>query len=155
MRPYSILPTDCLLRPKHLTAGALTPEAYLEAQRADILRKMAALPLLNWRMPFVHQERVALKVCDSQWQLVCECGGVALYDPEWALGACFSCGAIYRQEPPSNWRALERVLTCRPSLSTRHILPGQTLADLVAENIQHGDRVSTIDEEGAVATRHI
>ena len=139
---FYLLPTETLIRPCHIY-GAPTPEYYLEMQRSSILRKKADFPFLNWRMPFAWSGApAALKVSDAHWQVqCCECANTPAYDPDWQLAACFTCGAIYRQAPPTDWRAIERVLVCRPYLNQRHMLIGQTLAELVAENVEHGDPI--------------
>lgn len=137
---YSIFPSDRLLGPRELH-GATSPASYLTMQKSSIHAKMRSFSALNWREPFVSPYVAALKVSDSCWQLVCECGNCPSYDPEWALAACFTCGAVYRQPPPEDWREIQRILTLRPRLNNRHMLPGQTLADLVAENLEHGDPV--------------
>lgn len=48
------------------------------------------------------------------------------------------CGLICRAQWPANVREIERVLLARPVPGTRHWSPGETLAELVAENIEHG-----------------
>lgn len=136
----SILPTQYLLRPRELH-GAISPEHYLQMQAASIRAKMRQFPFLNWQPPFVYAGTVPLKVSDSCWQLVCECGNFPAYDPEWEMACCFSCGAVYYQPPPSDWRDIQRVLVNRPRLQNRHMLPGQTLNDLMRENLEHGDAI--------------
>jgi len=139
---YSILPTDHLLGPRELY-GAPSPEIYIQMQVMSIRAKMKQFPFLNWRVPFVHTGKpVPLIVADSLWQLVCGCGGnFPSYDPHWEVAACFSCGAVYRQAPPRDWRRIEEVLVCRPVPGDRHLTVGQTVADLVRENREHGDPV--------------
>ena len=136
---FSILPTDHLLGPRELH-GAATPEQYLLQQRVSILEKRTRFPFLNWRLPFLHLGApVPFKVSDSCWQLACPCGNYPSYAPEWALAACFSCGAIYRQAPPYDWRDVQRVLVNRAKLGERHMLIGQTVEELRAENRAHGE----------------
>ena len=135
----SLLPTDRLLRPRELHPYVQTPAGYRRAQMRAIRQQMAAFPNLNWQWPWRYFGTVALKVSDSQWQLVCACGNYPLYDPEWELACCYTCGAVYEQAPPSDWREIERVLVNRPRLNNRHMLVGQPLADLIAENFEHGD----------------
>lgn len=137
---FSLLPTDHLILPKEIHRGVTSPETYLLAQRVAILQKRVEFSNLNWRMPFEWEGAlVLLKVSDSHWQLVCGCGNTPAYDPGWQLACCFTCGAIYKQAPPDNWREIERVLVNRSSFIHRHMLPGQTVEELRAENRAHGD----------------
>jgi|TARA_Y100000310_G_scaffold98201_1_gene95919 hypothetical protein len=135
----ALLPTDHLLRPRELHPRVRTAADYRTQQRIAIEQKMQEFPGLNWERPWRHIGAGVVKVSDSQWQIVCICGNYPLYDPEWQLACCYSCGAIYEQAPPEEWREIERVLVARPKLGMRHWLPGETLADLVAENLAHGD----------------
>jgi hypothetical protein len=135
----SLLPVDELLRPRHLHPRVNTPEDYLRAQRQSILAKRAAFPNLRWQLPWYAVEEVPLKICNSEWQLICPCGNTPLYDPEWQLACCFSCGAIYRQAPPDDWREIEAVMVKRHHIDHRHMLPGQTVEELRQENRDHGE----------------
>ena len=137
---FSLLPTDCLLRPKHLHPRVSTPDDYLREQWQSIIAKKQAFPHLGWQLPWAFVGTAPIKVSDGQWQIVCGCGqNTPLYDPEWELACCFTCGAIIRQTPPLEWREIERVLLNRPNMTNRHMLVSQTLAELCAENREHGD----------------
>lgn len=48
------------------------------------------------------------------------------------------CGLICRAQWPPNVADLERVLLARPVPTSRNWQPGETVADLVAENIDNG-----------------
>lgn len=128
------------MRPKHLHPNVSSPQDYVQAQATSIRSKMAAFPNLHWQLPFRHVgDPVPVKVSESCWQLVCSCGNTPMYDPEWALACCYTCGAVYDQGPPKDWREIERVLLNRPNQINRHMLVGQTLDELRAENREHGD----------------
>ena len=139
--PFSVLPTTRFLGPRDLYPQLRTEAEYLELQRASILAKRAQFQTLNWRMPFLHDGAAPFKVSDGMAQVVCvySCGNYPSYDAEWGLACCFTCGAIYRQAPPEDWLEIERVLINRPNPASRHMLPGQTLDELRAENRAHGD----------------
>ena len=136
---FSLIPTDVLLRPRHIYPDVSTPAHYLAAQAIAIVQKMQHFPNLRWREPFFSAVTVPVKVSDGHVQVVCACGNYPAYDPEWQLACCFTCGAIYRQAPPDGWTEIERVLLSRPLQNTRHMLVGQTLDELRAENREHGD----------------
>ena len=135
---FSTIP-DKILRPKHIHPNVSSSDDYMREQYKSIGQKAHAFPHLNWRQPFVHSEVVPFKVSDGHWQVVCECGNHPAYDPEWELACCFTCGAIYEQEPPDDWEEIERVLLNRPKQNNRHMLVGQTVEELKAENREHGD----------------
>lgn len=140
------IPTDVILRPWHLHPHVSTPEDYRREQARAIDAKRDAFPNIPWSAPWAYDGPARpVKVSDSMWQLVCGCGNCPMFDPEWELACCYTCGAIFTQAPPAMWRAVERVLLCRPKVQTRHWLPslGETLDTLMAENRQHGDPVPT------------
>jgi len=51
---------------------------------------------------------------------------------------CWDCGAGADIVWPSNLEDIERLLMMRPDPIARNWFPGETLADLLAENIRHG-----------------
>jgi len=138
---HSILPTGYLLRPCDLYPYVKTAADYLLGQQHAIEKKIIAFPNLNWNLPWECVVVAPLKVSDSCWQLVCPCGNYPSYDPTWQLACCYSCGAIYRQPPPAEWELVQQVLIQRKKHHQRHWLVGETLADLIAENLAHGDAV--------------
>lgn len=89
------------------------------------------------------------------WIARCPCGarGVprpgSIVDVACPLVWCVRCG---NQAVGGGWRpvllppeedraAIEAVLLCRPSVEDRNWEPGETLADLAAQNREHGDPV--------------
>ena len=70
----------------------------------------------------------------------CVCGDCATVHPVWRLACCCFCGAIYRDlEIPDNANAIAAVLLKRANPSTRNWRRPETVADLQAENIAHGE----------------
>ena len=51
---------------------------------------------------------------------------------------CWGCGAEAEIQWPVNPAAIERLLLMRPLAQTRNWSPGETLHDLLAENVLHG-----------------
>lgn len=86
------------------------------------------------------------------WVARCACGAPGVPSPgcvvflDAPLGWCVRCGnaaasGCWRPVllPPADERAaIEAVLACRPDIATRNWAPGETVADLVAENAAHG-----------------
>src|SRR3990167_144474 len=127
---FNVLPTDHVLCPRELHPGVSTPYDYLRAQAQAIRSKQLQFPHLNWQLPWLYVgEPVSVKVSSSCWQLICSCGNYPLYDPEWQLACCYTCGAVYRQPPPDAWQEIERLLVLRPLLHTRNWLPEETPDD--------------------------
>lgn len=51
---------------------------------------------------------------------------------------CLACGLVCPADWPTNRVDIDRVLAQRPFSLTRNWEPGETLADLIAENVAHG-----------------
>lgn len=57
---------------------------------------------------------------------------------------CVECGnaavsgAWVAVEWPPDWQDIETALSCRPDRATRNWVPGETAADVFAENVKHG-----------------
>ncbi len=85
-------------------------------------------------------------VAQGRWSLTCPCGGGEYaFEEGWMM--CASCwndwaGHYYiRSFFPSRRKDIERVLMCRIRRSTRNFILGETVPELIAQNIEHGDRV--------------
>lgn len=122
--------------------GARTPTEYRARQAQHIADIKVARPELAWRDPFLSSETPTPFVSGGRWVVMCGCGNAPSYDPDWRLALCFECGASYeRVPPPDRSDHGEAVLMARPAMTQRHWLVGETLRDLIAENIAHGDAV--------------
>lgn len=104
------------------------------------------------------------RVNHGVWIAPCPCGargtpspgGVVFFDTP--LVCCARCGnqgvggGWRRVEiPPENERALiEMVLLCRPNVEDRNWEPGESVADLIAQNAAHGDPVPAHIAEAAL-----
>lgn len=100
-------------------------------------------------------ERRPAYVHYSTWVVECPCGQEISASAEWRTAICLVCGAVVEPLFPLNQLAIEATLLQRPDARTRNWLPtaelmarfdlraidgtvrGETLADLVAENLQH------------------
>jgi hypothetical protein len=51
------------------------------------------------------------------------------------------CGATVQAEMPPNEPEITRLLEQRPRRANRNWVPGETVKDLQAENVQHGIRI--------------
>lgn len=84
----------------------------------------------------------------GRWIIDCACGAGNAAHPDWQGSACPACGAIHRRVIfPDDREAIEAVLEERSRPGNKFWKPGETVADLVAENINHG--VRKLEEGGA------
>jgi hypothetical protein len=88
---------------------------------------------------------VTAEVNDGRWIVKCpDCTGAMAGEPSHPFFMCDACwnignsGRWYSVTFPVNRVALETELLKRPLTSNRNWLPGETLADLVAQNLEHG-----------------
>lgn len=98
-------------------------------------------------------ERAVAYVNHGRWMIDCPfgCGAAQEADPDWPLTLCVHCwnepvgGAWIRVEWPSPKTAekIERMLVVRPDETTRNWRPGETVAMLGQENVDHGVAAST------------
>jgi hypothetical protein len=124
-----------------------TPDTY-PAFVEKVYRPMAArvgveLP----RLDVVSGEPLPAIVNSNRWIVECpDCNGAEMAWKQWPLFVCATCwnGAAevpYTFRPvrfPEYETAIERVLMARPVPATRNWLPGESVADLEAENAAHG-----------------
>jgi hypothetical protein len=92
------------------------------------------------------------------WIASCECGAEGHPSPgcvvylDNPIGWCVRCGnrahgGMWRpiMVPGADERAaIEAVLLCRPSLSDRNWQPGETVDELIAQNLAHGDPIPEV-----------
>lgn len=80
---------------------------------------------------------VFARVDDGRWLADCSlCPGAELVEPGERM-LCGSCGAVSTVKWPSEADTIESVLVERP-VTNRFWFPGETVADLRRENIEHG-----------------
>jgi hypothetical protein len=141
-----------------MSGAARDPRSYL----LSLYPKAAIAPL----------DRVALtaaplvaRVNQGVWIASCSCGMPGIPRPgcvvflDHLLGWCVRCGnqawgggwRTIAAPPEAERRLIEAVLACRPDLETRNWEPGESVADLIAENIAHGVPIPTDDEPPASA----
>ena len=82
----------------------------------------------------------------GRWIAECECGGAEIVDPITRLFMCASC---FNLDHKHRWRlvalpdattsqVIEAALVMRPELRTRNWRPGESVADLIAQNVENG-----------------
>ena len=94
---------------------------------------------------------IAAYVNHGRWIAECpnRCGNAIVVSQAEPHFICFGCGSPendgkwYNVMLPSEWRAIEQELLKRPArvafeASHRNWIPGETVADLRAENAEHG-----------------
>lgn len=97
------------------------------------------------------------RVNHGTWIASCDCGARGIPAPgcvvfvDKQLGWCARCG---NQGSGHGWRPvqipsadlrnqIEAVLLCRPNVGDRNWEPGESVADLIAQNQEHGDPIPT------------
>lgn len=110
---------------------AVDPEMYRQAH--ELRMRAAGIP--------VHDSAHALvmEVNHNRWNPMCpECNAGVCTGRNWKEARCFGCGAIFRTVVwPEDIDAIEKILHKRPP-KARHWKPHETIAELFAQNIQHG-----------------
>lgn len=87
----------------------------------------------------VHSVKVPLVVYinDGRWVGNCSCGSGVSVSPEWRLGCCASCGAIYEQLTlPGDSDDIVEALEKRP-VPNQNWNPGESVDQLLIENAEH------------------
>src|SRR5687767_10775098 len=106
-------------------------------------RKIGELRRMGERVA-VHPNATAVtaRINEGRWLFDCvepDCGSGVLAHPEWQIGRCFGCGAVYTVIAfPRNWQDVETILLARSRTTTRNWQPTETLDDLRRENADHG-----------------
>ncbi len=118
--------------------GVTSAEDYLQKHASFIAKKAK-----RGSRVVVHDavDPIAARVDANRWLVDCECGNCCATDPAWAVACCYDCGAIHRTVvfPDDEMRELfESVLVERWRPMDRGWAPGETLVDLVAENVSIG-----------------
>lgn len=116
---------------------------------ADLLawctKQIAALRKAGYTELAMHEDptpRLA-RVDLGRWIIDCDCGAGNAVHPDWSLSACPACGAIHRAIVfPPDRATIETVLDERAGPPQKFWKPGETVADLVAENVNR--RVRTL-----------
>lgn len=80
---------------------------------------------INWSRPIVD--------CPSP-----HCRSALLLEPGTPLYECWDCHTTAPIVWPDNWADIVQVLALRPDPVTRNWAPGESLMDLVEENLLHG-----------------
>lgn len=84
-------------------------------------------------------EQMPARIELGRWIFDCACGSGVAAHPEWADARCMGCGRIYASVAfPEDRPEIEAVLLRRPAEKNRSWSAVETLADLVAENVNHG-----------------
>lgn len=125
--------------PREGMADCGTPQQYAQRHAAQMQGKRKAFPYLNVPMPFESTAHPQPCVLGGKWVVFCDCGDAPMASPEWDEARCFNCGAIYRGLPwPDDAVEIESALCSRPHAIVRAWLPHETVADLIAQNLENG-----------------
>lgn len=125
--------------PKEGMANCRTPEMYARAHVAQMTAKREAFHALDVRLPWDAPTAAVPFINGGKWVVLCDCGDAPMASPAWDIARCFNCGAIYRSLAwPAEREAIEAALLDRPQAITRSWLAGESLADLQAQNVEHG-----------------
>lgn len=87
----------------------------------------------------------------GRWVIDCPtCTSALTLPPGAEAFACWDCGAraVVEWPAPEFVAGVERLLSMRPAVETRNWVPGETLHDLLAENVQHGVMTALALPEG-------
>jgi len=122
--------------------------------RARVGHTFASLLANNWPpgvpvfqpgLPQDGDPKAAVLVNHGRWAAFCpHCTGASLADPADHRFFCVDClnmhvdGRVIYARWPKDWQEIEQRLLLRPDADTRNWMPGERLADLDAENIEHG-----------------
>lgn len=85
--------------------------------------------------------RVPVRANWGRWVLDCyRCPSATWVEPGTDLVCCYDCGTPAEAVWPSEEMiyGVERLLLMRPDVTTRNWEPGESLHDLLEENVQHG-----------------
>lgn len=159
------------------TPRLLVPRDHIRTHPAtpgEFLAYMASRARRRGRELVEDPRTVSAYVDRGRWVADCpHCnGGIAIH-PEWQVAPCGTCLRVYRRVTvPARWQDIEAVLMARPMLHQnwhsadvrtrraalsgrdgRVALPDETLAELVAENLERG--VPVDDQQKAWVIRGV
>lgn len=131
-----------------LFGAVLPPDEYLR-------RFSPGAPIPPLSQTVVTARPLVASVNGGNWIARCDCGGRGVPSPggivfaETPVVFCLRClngstGRGWRPvllPLPGLMAAVERVLLCRPHAGDQNWEPGETVADLIAQNVEHGDPV--------------
>jgi hypothetical protein len=134
---------------------ALDPREYLLRLYPDVAARVPPLDRV-----VLTAEPLVARVNHGVWIASCPCGARGTPAPGGVvftatpLVCCARCGnqaagrgwrTVALPDTPTRYR-IEAILLCRPNAGDRNWEPGETLADLLAQNRDHGDPVPDWDE---------
>lgn len=130
--------TTSIYTPLHVH-GARSEAEYRQQQRDHLMRLQTARPALGFGDPWLVEAPAEALVSGGKWIVRCACGNGPSASPAWQLALCFECGAVFEGVTfPEDAADVELALLARPQLRNRHWAAPETVADLIAENVQHG-----------------
>lgn len=149
--------------------GAAIAERSVSVNAADPRSLLLACHPASSIPPLTHVVATATplvaRINHGVWIASCSCGAKGMPSPgcvvflDQLVGWCVRCG---NQGWGGGWRPvvapgpaeralIEAVLLCRPNVGDRNWESSETLADLIAQNREHGDPVPPEDEPPAAA----
>lgn len=111
--------------------GVRTPAEYRAAQTAYLRKLRVARPYLYLGDPHVVTPNPPVEVVHGKWIVRCTqwrvdrvCGDLVSVHPDWQLGCCFACGAIYEHiEMPENAAEIDATLSAAQDIRARNWSP--------------------------------
>lgn len=111
--------------------GVRTAAEYRSAQADYIRRRRVARPKLNVNDPRVVIPNPPVEVVHGKWIVRCTerfrggiCGDLVSVHPDWHLGCCFKCGAIYEDiEMPENAAEIDAELSALTAFQSQNWSP--------------------------------
>lgn len=124
--------------PAEIVADCRTHAKYVDRHMREMAAKQAKFPSFAFAPHVVTPAPVPFIVC-GKWVVLCACGDAPIASPAWDEARCLQCGAIYHGLSwPSERAEIEAALVARPRALLRTWVPGETLADILAQNAEHG-----------------
>lgn len=89
--------------------------------------------------PHTSTHQLHMELNHGSWVVPCpECTSGVTTGNRWNEARCFGCGAVFDGvQWPKDKMAIEKVVMKRP-LKNRNWVPGEEVAHLIAENVEHG-----------------
>lgn len=130
---YDVIQTPAQIHGSQLGRTISTPEQLLAIHAAELKQHHKHE---QWR----YEQEVPAFISRNRWYLHCpHCRGGVSCGPAWPIACCFECGAVFDHVWfPENWKEIEAVLLARPALDNRHWLLGETLEQLIEQNVSRG-----------------
>lgn len=123
-----------LLGPSDLLENVYSPGTFFSWHHNVVVRRAGT--------PWDSEKPCVARVNHGRWVATCPwCDAKMLTSLEWGVAYCAECGARYGAgmvEFPDEASEIERLLCRRAKRETQNWKPGETIEDLIADNVEHG-----------------